>query len=44
MMFDKVVWEVGKKVGEAREGMAAISVDESKMLEGAVDGGNLATR
>ena len=43
-MFDEIIWEVGQEIGEAREGMVAVPVHESKVLEGAVDGCNVVTR
>ena len=44
VMFYKVVGKVGKEIGDARECMATIPIDECKVLESSMDGGNIAPR
>ena len=42
-MLYKVIREFGCKVGDAGKSMSAVSIDEGKVLEGAVDRCDLAT-
>ena len=41
-MLYEVVWEFHCKVGDAGKSVSAISIDEGKMLEGAMDRCDLA--